>query len=203
MLKTKMNQKGFAAVEAVLIVVILAIIGGTGYYVYHTNKKSNDTLNSASQVAASSPGKISKKKQSGSARQTAAPLTQQYLVIKGWGVEIPLSSGIKDAYYVFDSSGHAKLGTRSLTAMSAMCAPDKIGVSLLSRQTIATHNTNAQQSEPSWDHPVYPTKIGNYYYGITHAQAACGDTINTTASKQQAADFKLFDTAFGGVRPVQ
>lgn len=49
----KLNNSGFGAVEAMLIVVILAIIGGTGYYVYHTSKKSNDTLNSASQVASS------------------------------------------------------------------------------------------------------------------------------------------------------
>lgn len=41
------NQKGFAAIEAVLIVIILAIIGGTGYYVYQANNKSTDTQNAA------------------------------------------------------------------------------------------------------------------------------------------------------------
>ncbi|HVX48388.1 MAG TPA: hypothetical protein VHA05_03465 [Candidatus Saccharimonadales bacterium] len=62
MLKTKTNQKGFAAVEAILIVVIIAIVAGTGYYVYHTNKKSSDTLDTSSKVAQSSPGKVTKKK---------------------------------------------------------------------------------------------------------------------------------------------
>ncbi len=42
-----LNQKGFAAMEAVLVVVILAIIGGTGYYVYQANNKATDTQNTA------------------------------------------------------------------------------------------------------------------------------------------------------------
>jgi hypothetical protein len=86
--------------------------------------------------------------------------------------------------------------------MSANCAPDKIGVSTMSRQTIATHDANARKGDPALD-PVNSTKIGNYYYGIGHAQAACSDTIYSTASKQQAADFQLFNTAFQGIQAVQ
>ena len=42
------NQNGFATVEAGLIVVIIAIIAGTGYYVYHASTKSSDTINQGS-----------------------------------------------------------------------------------------------------------------------------------------------------------
>jgi len=45
------NRKGFAGVEALLILVVIAIIGGTGYFVYQSQKKTNDTLNSASKSA--------------------------------------------------------------------------------------------------------------------------------------------------------
>jgi uncharacterized protein (UPF0333 family) len=42
------TQKGFAALEALLILILVAIIGGTGYYVWHsqkqTDKTSTDTL---------------------------------------------------------------------------------------------------------------------------------------------------------------
>lgn len=41
------NQKGFAALEAVLVIVILAIVAGTGYYVYQANNKTTDDLNKA------------------------------------------------------------------------------------------------------------------------------------------------------------
>lgn len=33
------NQKGFGAIEALLILVIVGIIGGVGYYVYNANKQ--------------------------------------------------------------------------------------------------------------------------------------------------------------------
>ena len=47
----RFNQKGFAAVEATLIVIIVAIIGGTGYYIYHAANKSNQALDTASSTA--------------------------------------------------------------------------------------------------------------------------------------------------------
>jgi len=41
------NQKGMAGIESLLIVVIIAIIGLTGWYVYKTRQNSDKTLNSA------------------------------------------------------------------------------------------------------------------------------------------------------------
>lgn len=41
----KNNQKGFGLVEGLLVVVALGIIGGAGYYVYHANKSTNESLN--------------------------------------------------------------------------------------------------------------------------------------------------------------
>jgi Tfp pilus assembly protein PilE len=43
----KLNQKGFSALEVALILVIVGIVAGTGYFVYHATNKSNDTLNQA------------------------------------------------------------------------------------------------------------------------------------------------------------
>jgi Tfp pilus assembly protein PilV len=43
----KKNQSGFSAIEALLILVIVGIIGGTGWYVMHANKNTNDTLNNS------------------------------------------------------------------------------------------------------------------------------------------------------------
>jgi Tfp pilus assembly protein PilX len=40
------NQKGFSVVEGLLILVIVGILGGTGWYVWNSNKKTNDLLNS-------------------------------------------------------------------------------------------------------------------------------------------------------------
>jgi Tfp pilus assembly protein PilV len=48
--KINNNQKGFTIVEALLIILILAVIGFGGYYVYHTNNKTKSA--SASTTAA-------------------------------------------------------------------------------------------------------------------------------------------------------
>lgn len=42
--KLKNNQSGFSAVEALLILVIVAIVGGTGFYVYHAQQNTNKNL---------------------------------------------------------------------------------------------------------------------------------------------------------------
>lgn len=199
----KLNSKGFTAIEAILVIAVLIAVGVVGYYVYHANKKASDTLSSSAKVAQSSPSKITKmkKSQSNGAQQTTLTETKPYLIIKEWGVEIPLSSGIKDAYYVYDS-GYAKLGTRSLTAMSANCAPGETGISAISRQTASVRDVNIKMGDPAV-YPVNDTKIGNYYYGISHAQASCANTINDAASTQQLADIKLFNAAFQSIRAVQ
>ncbi len=54
----KIDQTGFAAIEAVLVCVILGIIGFTGYFVWHAKQNTDESLNN---TASSQPG-IAKKK---------------------------------------------------------------------------------------------------------------------------------------------
>jgi hypothetical protein len=56
----KLNQKGFSAIEGLLILVIVAIIGGVGLYIYHANQKTNSTLNTASQENSATAPNVSK-----------------------------------------------------------------------------------------------------------------------------------------------
>jgi hypothetical protein len=54
------DRGGFSAVAALLIIVLIGIIGGTGWYVMQANKKTNDALNNA---GLGTVAKASKKKQ--------------------------------------------------------------------------------------------------------------------------------------------
>jgi hypothetical protein len=49
------NQKGFISMEVFLIIVVLVLVGGTGYFVYQATKKTNDTFSAAAKAADSSP----------------------------------------------------------------------------------------------------------------------------------------------------
>lgn len=55
------TEKGFALVEGLLILVIVGMLGGLGWYVWNTNKNTNESLTSADTVANSSAAKYSKK----------------------------------------------------------------------------------------------------------------------------------------------
>jgi Tfp pilus assembly protein PilE len=49
----KMNNKGFGAIEAILTVVVISLVGGLGYYLYHQNQTKNKTNNAQSSTATS------------------------------------------------------------------------------------------------------------------------------------------------------
>lgn len=42
----KQSNNGFSVVEGLLIFVLVTIVGGAAYYVYHSNQKTTETLNS-------------------------------------------------------------------------------------------------------------------------------------------------------------
>lgn len=49
----KLSQSGFTAVELVLVVVIVAAIAGTGYFVWHENAKSSPASTAVNTTASS------------------------------------------------------------------------------------------------------------------------------------------------------
>lgn len=56
----QINQKGFAALEVVLVIVVVAILAATGYYAYNSNKKASSTLDSVSSVNSATQPKFTK-----------------------------------------------------------------------------------------------------------------------------------------------
>ncbi len=83
----KHNQKGFGLVEALLVILILAVASFGGYYVWHI--QSNRKINSTSQP--------------------------NILPIKEWKITLNLSPQIKDASYKLTDPTHAYISTKSLS----------------------------------------------------------------------------------------
>jgi hypothetical protein len=69
------KQKGFSLVEGLLIFVIVGILASTCWYVWSSNKKTNDLLNKAENTKLSNPKKVSK------VNNTAKPTMDPY---KDW-----------------------------------------------------------------------------------------------------------------------
>lgn len=51
MKKTQKNQNGFGLVEALLLIIAVALVVFVGYYVWHTQKQTDKTLNQAAKVS--------------------------------------------------------------------------------------------------------------------------------------------------------
>jgi len=126
MIKGKATQSGFAITQTLVIVAVVVIIGIIGGLVYKHN--NTNTVNSAT-----SSKTQTEQQQAASNNSQTAQQAQQYLVIKEWGVQLPLSDSIKDAYYVpstgsrgFDGIvNEMYIGVKSLDASG--CAADGNG----------------------------------------------------------------------------
>ena len=85
----KRNQKGFGAVEGLLLLILLSILGFTSYYVYHTRNNTSSTYN----------------KSVSSSNSTPTTTSSNNFVFKELGVEIPLPEALKGLSYQSEDLG--------------------------------------------------------------------------------------------------
>lgn len=193
--KTFKNQKGFTAVEALLTILILAVIGFGGYYVYHTNHKTK-IVSSSTTVAKTStaPKPIS---------AASSKPTQKYITISVWGVRVPYSSSdtLSVSNQTCDEPGDTVLTGCSVDVNSQDLA-NAVGNCQSTRATgkvgyfyrMGTNDnyswTDGSGYEPvqQWasQNPGQYTQIGNYYYAFDEIGAAWGGqgavSINTSTN---------------------
>ena len=93
-MKQREHQSGFSTTVVLLAVLVVAVLAVTGLVVYQRNKPSRTKTS-----ATTSPTQTTAQPQSTATTQTQQTATR-YLTIKEWGVKMPLSDTIKDAYYV-------------------------------------------------------------------------------------------------------
>jgi uncharacterized protein (UPF0333 family) len=190
----KLNQKGFAAIEAVLILAIVAIVGGTGYYIYQANNKATDTQNSAQTNAnTATPHKKSDTKAT-------------YLTIKEWNVRAPISSSIAPQYAVVTSGQQtfARLSSDQLIAADPECtvANSAGGIINRAKSTDPFFNDAGDDMGVTVQQAIDKgtlkgsKKVGAYLYWYESGQAACGSAAKTTQDLQTKTD-AAFKTAVG------
>jgi len=67
----KLSSKGFSAIEALLILVIIGMIGGLGFYVYNFQKKTNQSVDNT-KLSKGNPEKTEKKEEP---KQETSPIS--------------------------------------------------------------------------------------------------------------------------------
>ncbi len=102
--------------------------------------------------------------------------TEQYLVIKEWGVKFRINEGIKGTFYVLNGN-EARFSTETFAALDKYCDPrlkdgdssygGLVGTLVRGRQEDRVGNMTAAE----WD-PAGKT-INGYYYYFLNAQSPC------------------------------
>lgn len=106
----RINQKGFTAIEGLLIAVVVALVGFTGFYIYNTNKKVDQ--NTASSAVSTT-------------KSTAAPV--KYQEFSSLGVKIKLTGTAKQFQYS-EEQGVVMVRSTQLKALTdKVCAKDSGG----------------------------------------------------------------------------
>lgn len=191
------NQKGFSAVETVLVGVIISIIGFAGWFVWNSQKQTTKTPNNSNK--GSTVVQTNKTTDSSTAQSTTTPV-----VVKEWNVKFAIPDGIKAVGYEYDTSKAIFPGDVILitsltdtagkkyalfnsddssaaeTQADAICTAYGIGRSTNSKETNVTTGQAYEQV----------AHIGTYYYYIARASGAmCGQSAS--ASKATEASINM------------
>lgn len=107
----RFNQKGFSIIIAAIIVVTVVSVWAVGFYVVNN---SDDTVPVPSVDV--------------SANADATSNATGYIVVKEWGVKIPITDALKDVTYTVDEAvasdegfGIIELSTKQITATNPDC----------------------------------------------------------------------------------
>jgi hypothetical protein len=195
-MRRREHQSGFGTTMILLAVLVVAVLAITGLVVYQHHKPS-----STKSSAATNQTQTTTQPQNTTTTQPSQTTTQ-YLTITEWGVKMPLSSAISDAYYAVDSSHRPDangptdmlLGFKSLD--SSGCA-------------VATHNApillfraSPTEIDPVSGKPVSQegpgVTIGNYFYGYSLLKS--GGTCNNETTFQTLDS--AMTTAVKGIVPA-
>lgn len=182
----KKNQQGFSLIEIMLLLFVVVLISGLGYFVWNQNNSSNQ--NPASQGSSNS----------GSNTQNSQTAATKYLEIKEWGVKFPLSDTIADAVYAPSNDT-----TRRMDLSTASLANTDCGVT--GSATPGLYRFSDVTSSPDYDDRAVTlkedaVKIGDYYFTYANPQAMCSE--DTKVQDQASSNAAAFDDAIKHIQKI-
>lgn len=179
----KLNQKGFGAVEGLLVVIVLALIVGAGFYVVNANKNKKDDAKTTQNSSTSNENKPVEAK-------------KQYLEFKSAGVKIELNEQTKDAYNGTTSEDEVYIGSRAVDSQPGLegCKVDgsASGILALSYAKVGDDHFGSPWTEADLK-GVSDVKIGDTYYWLTPGNGPCwnpDEIPENDARIQKLLDFR-------------
>jgi uncharacterized protein (UPF0333 family) len=179
----KKQQLGFSVVEGLLITIIVAILGGVGWYVWNSQKEVDKTY---SQTANSSVSPKSKN----STNSAALDSSPNYFVIKEWGVKLPVTDSNDKYYYKFDKNDSTFINVYSQNADGVVgpkgvsCKGEYIAFVLRLEPSSSDWN-DPDKVSPLFEHK---TTVGKYAYAVATKKQYGPECFNSGSSNNYVAD---------------
>ena len=175
--KADLRNAGFGAIEIILAVVVVLIVGFVGWRLYDISKNKPTASNQQAS------GNKSTDRASGDTKVDTAA----YLDIKEMGVEIKLDDQVRDATYAMqtldDGSLVARFSTRSLAASDPACDAKSGQLGALEKSTTDVDRLGNKLVPDG--QTVF--KFGSYYYTYATSQALCSEAVRSTVGTATAA----------------
>lgn len=176
------NQFGFGAVVFLLAVVLVAVLGGVGYYVYASHKSTV----SSSKTSTSSPV--------ANTNNTATTASSNEMPITEWGVKMTKPASLASVHYDFvhDMDTSTIEGVRFKSNLESQLTGEckdrvKFGIDRLTKAELATF-----AYDPI---PESTTKhIGNYYYVYHYVPTLCSESEKALETKMNDAYKSMYDS---------
>ena len=198
------KQNGFALVPILLILILLSVVGFTGYYVYsqQTSKKTD----SAAAVAGAAKTTPTSTPTANSTPSPTPTSSQKYLTIKEWGVSLPITDQYSDVVYKYGKEG-ISFQSRTFSKLSNNECKETNDTPYLGGITRYDSNGNSlfgYTEGPGSKATKNAVKVDNYMYDYTPPiMLFCSENDNNgelatywdSSTKYLASTIKLLRTA--------
>ena len=168
----KLDSKGFGALELVLILLVVIVLGGVGYYVYRNHSKKTQTVST----------------------QAATTTPSQDFEVDSWGIMIPLTGnlvGVKAG--TVNDSGYSATDQSVDVVAPALDSTWTCEASAGVKGIIGSVSRTTKDKRSGPGEPLVSKKVGTYTYGYEAGGANC----TTDPLYQQMVD--AFKAAFSSI----
>lgn len=201
MAKIRNYQSGFGAIETLLLLLIVGLIGFTGWYVYSSQQEASKNLTTAS-TNGTSFKKITKTSSTTQKSTATTQIYQDKLLVKEWGLQFTIPSGLADVKYVVNGDVAAIYAKPTGSSVEYRSDYEKFdgkypqyAVGVLVRSKDATNNDRG--------FAVDGKKVGDYYYytswsfsGLASG-AACVELYGSSSDADCTAEATSFTLVNG------
>lgn len=172
------NAKGFSAIELLLGIVLLTVVGGAAYFV---GVRGSEETTTKTETSVQEPAKST---------ETA----KKYLEIKEYGIKFELSKDIEDAYYAVSKEGYVYLSSKyfdNVKGFEGCRAEGESGKGLLGIERVKLGDVSDPFGGVYTEESLKQfTKVGDYYYLFMKGNA--GPCFDETVITQQSSEFARY-----------